>query len=131
LSYNRILLSLVVIFSFSVLASANSVPVNAASFHSNSASIESTQTSSSHFSIVRMPATVTLGSSAAGYTGTSNTFLRASHGTISYKDGNWAVWHQKTPQPLSTPEPGSLLLVSTGLIGVAGTVRRKLQDARI
>jgi len=28
--------------------------------------------------------------------------------------------------PMSTPEPGSLLLLSTGLIGIAGTLRRKL-----
>jgi hypothetical protein len=30
---------------------------------------------------------------------------------------------------MATPEPGSLLLLSTGLIGIAGIMRRKLLRA--
>jgi len=42
------------------------------------------------------------------------------------------VWKVGTPfqrptSPMSTPEPGSLLLLSTGLIGFAGLIRRKLR----
>jgi hypothetical protein len=32
-------------------------------------------------------------------------------------------------QAMATPEPGSLLLLSTGLIGIAGIMRRKLLRA--
>jgi hypothetical protein len=43
------------------------------------------------------------------------------HGTISYPIAGWRVWRE---QPLAAPEPGSLLLVSSGLFGIAGLVRR-------
>jgi PEP-CTERM motif len=49
------------------------------------------------------------------------------HGTLSHKNGNWTVWHQTSP--LATPEPGSLMLLSTGLAGIAGMVRRKFRRA--
>ncbi|HEY6303837.1 MAG TPA: PEP-CTERM sorting domain-containing protein [Terriglobales bacterium] len=29
--------------------------------------------------------------------------------------------------PLATPEPGSLMLLSTGLIGIAGVLRRRMR----
>jgi hypothetical protein len=51
-------------------------------------------------------------------------FTDSQHGTISRKNGTWAVWRERTP--LATPEPGSLMLLSTGLAGIAGMVRRKL-----
>jgi hypothetical protein len=33
------------------------------------------------------------------------------------------------PSPMTAPEPGSLMLLSTGLIGIAGVLRRKLARA--
>jgi PEP-CTERM motif len=52
-------------------------------------------------------------------------FLAGRHGTGRYRIGGWVVWNRGTP-PMSTPEPGSLMLLSTGLLGIAGTMRRKL-----
>ena len=46
------------------------------------------------------------------------------HRTRFEKD-NWTSTGQKPG--LSTPEPGSLMLLSTGLMGIAGMVRRKLR----
>jgi hypothetical protein len=34
--------------------------------------------------------------------------------------------YKKQGPPTTAPEPGSLLLLSTGLLGIAGMVRRKL-----
>jgi hypothetical protein len=47
------------------------------------------------------------------------------HGTISYPIAGWRVWREK---PMSTPEPGSLLLVSTGLAGIGGLLRRNFKS---
>jgi hypothetical protein len=60
---------------------------------------------------------------------TRSTFLGDRHGTISHKNGDWAVWHKEMPSPMTAPEPGSLMLLSTGLIGIAGVLRRKLARA--
>jgi PEP-CTERM motif len=46
------------------------------------------------------------------------------HNNVRSKTTVWAV--SKSGGGVSTPEPGSLLLISTGLIGIAGTIRRKV-----
>ena len=70
----------------------------------------------------------TFSNGVKGYIATDATFLQDRHGTIAYKNGSWAVWRTGTSAPtgMSTPEPGSLMLLSTGLMGIAGMVRRKL-----
>lgn len=122
---SRLALSLVVALSLSTLAAANSAPVTMPDFHSSS--IATGYTSSSHLSGVGEKSSPMTFGHLTSYAATSNTFLSSSHGTISHKDGDWAVWHQGSPKPLAAPEPGSLLLLSTGIMGLAGIVRRKLQ----
>jgi hypothetical protein len=125
---SRLLLSLVVTLSLSTLALANSAQVTISSFHSGSGTSVTPPAYSSvaHSSINGGTATtVMIGKGIADSSATHGTFLGSVHGTISHKDGNWAVWNHRSA-PLSTPEPGSLMLLSTGLVGVAGIVRRKL-----
>jgi hypothetical protein len=124
---SRFALSLVVALSLSTLAAANSAPVTLPNFHASSSSVATGYASSSHSSgLGEKSAPMTFGH-LTSYTSTNNTFLASIHGTISHKDGDWAVWRQGSPKPLATPEPGSLLLLSTGIMGLAGMVRRKLQ----
>jgi hypothetical protein len=123
---NRSALSLVVALSLSTLAAANSAPITITSSHFSSSIANTGYASSSHLSTVGEPSPMTFGHLTSD-TVTSNTFLSSTHGTISHKDGDWAVWHQGSPKPLAAPEPGSLLLLSTGMMGLAGVARRKLQ----
>jgi PEP-CTERM motif len=120
---SRFVLSLVVALCFSTLAAADSTPVNMRSFHfSGGANVASAP--SGRF-------TTNAVNAAPAYFGdvkpVQNMFHGYTHGTICLKNGNWGEWHHKTPTPLSAPEPGSLWLFSTGLIGVSGMVHRKLQ----
>jgi hypothetical protein len=59
-------------------------------------------------------------------------FLGVMNGTISATTGGSPGHGQQEfigyRSPLATPEPGTLLLLSTGLMGMAGLLRRKLND---
>jgi hypothetical protein len=125
---NRFVLSLVVTLAFSTLALANSAPVNLSSFHSIGSGAHVEYAPSGHFSINGERAATVTFSPVKSYSFAGSSFLASSHGTISRKDGDWAVWHKpSTAAPLSAPEPGSLLLISTGVVGLIGSMRRKLQ----
>jgi hypothetical protein len=127
LSRSRFLLSLVVALSLSTLALADSVSVSNACLHSSASfsggshvySVSENEKWDSHTSV--------------SPSGNKGFFLL--HGTISRKNGNWGTWHVGTtnpksaPTPLATPEPESLMLLSTGLVGIAGVLRRKLHLA--
>ena len=117
----RFVMSLVAALSFSTLALANSAPVNI-NFHSIGTANIATGTAGHLVNTKASSAPMVL-----GHVSSANSSF--AHGTPSRHDGNWSTWHiqPKTIAPLSAPEPSSLLLLSTGLIGIAGTVRRKLQ----
>jgi PEP-CTERM motif len=128
LSRSRFVLSLVVALSLSTLALADSAPVSIAFLHSSTgvSAASHINSSSDH---VNQNATW---SSHADVSPSGNGGSLQLHGTISRKNGNWGAWHvgapgTSKPQPLSTPEPGSLMLLSTGLMGIAGVLRRKLR----
>jgi len=152
LSRCRSLLPLVVALSLSTLASANSAPVSAALLHS-SGSVYDAQTYSGNLTNKAGDATpltsgvfsnfkagengnahlsaplsgnAMLGRSVTNFSGSHFASPDGIHGTIARRNGNFAVWHEGSPTA-TTPEPGSLMLLSTGLIGIAGVVRRKLR----
>jgi len=144
----RFLLSLVVGLSLSTLASANSANVNMTFLHSGTgvyartymddfsidggratpaifaASNDLVSTGKSRSAYLNGPlsGTVMDGQHVTDYKTGSIASLSGMNGT-RFRTDNWAgARHGK-----STPEPASLLLLSTGLIGIAGLVRRKLR----
>ena len=105
----RFLLSLVISLFSLTLASANSTTVNMTSLYTTNVS-SGYHTYPYHFSINGEKATLVM--KVAPASGPHPQEFIGYRGT-----------------PVSTPEPASLLLLSTGLIGIAGLVRRKLPRA--
>lgn len=143
LSRSRLLSSLVVALLLSTLASADSVPVSIAYLHSSTGTNPDARSYSDHSSITQRSGMLMI---LAAFSSPSSEKPNAHfnvplfgngsvqvHGTISRKNGDWAVWH--TPATtgnsgaLATPEPSSFMLLSTGLIGIAEALRRKLRRA--
>ncbi len=143
MSRRRFLPSLVVVLFLSTLALANSIPVNLI-LHSGTGvhgaftvSINRVKTTPMNFEAVS--------SHTSGWNahlnGLSSGRVMLSNGTATRtgrvvlpgrgydpsccKAQNW-VGGDQAPHA-TTPEPGSLILLSTGLIGIAGTIRRKLR----
>ena len=104
----RFLLSLVIALSFSTLASANSTTVNMTSLYSGTNVSGGYHTYHYYFSINGEKATPMI-----------------KHAPASGPRPQEFIGYRGTP--VSTPEPASLMLLSTGLIGIAGLVRRKLR----
>ena len=140
------LLLLVVGISLSTLARADSTPVNMASPRSATGVYDPSQDYPSRFSVnTGTPVTLAGSKSPASEKGsgqlgvprvgkemlikndlaTNSASLGERPGTIRYNTGNWAVWRQVSP--MAAPESGSLILLSTGFICIAGIVRRQLR----
>jgi len=72
-----------------------------------------------------LSANIVSGQGIAAQSAVGMTYAGGTHGTIAHQQGNFA--RSREGSPAATPEPGSLMLLSTGLIGLAGLVRRKLR----
>jgi hypothetical protein len=66
----------------------------------------------------------TPGFTCGNYTGSSA--VDAAGYTVSNSDDAWFYGAQSTIAPAATPEPSSLLLLGTGLVGFAGIVAKRL-----
>lgn len=130
-SRSRFLLSLVATLSLATLASADSASVSSSFLHNADSGYFATNSTAPHASSENwsiQPNRLLVGKNT---TTTTFNFQGNRHGTIAGRNGNWLVGQSNAPggsgTPLTTPEPGSLMLLSTGLIGIAGTLRRKLR----
>jgi len=156
-SQNRFLLSLVAALFLSVLASADSTNVSLALLHSGTSapgansydrvnnlpghfSSSAVKNASANFvaynSHIRssegasfqgsplLPRQAMFGSGAADHNSAPMAFQDGKRMTSRYRADS-IVWNRG--KTLSTPEPGSLMLLSTGLMGIAGMLRRKLR----
>jgi len=121
---SRFALSLAVVLSLSTLALADSIP--AASMLRSSAIV-----ALGHFApaAAKPLPTAVFAFERSSSVSPKFTFMDERHGTIARRDGEWRVWHANPSAPLATPEPGTLMLLSTGLVGIGGLIRRKLPRA--
>jgi len=151
---NRFLLSLIAALLLSTLASADSTNVNAALLHSGTgaygganprfATIGGTDTPKPTTVAAYNGNISTAASGNARLSGppvgkvmydsnftapdsTRITSVGGLHNNLRFRTAKWNS--AGGGQPLSTPEPNSLMLLSTGLMGIAGMVRRKLLRA--
>ncbi len=152
MSRRHYILSLVVALFLSTLALANSIPVNLTLLHSGTSVRVGAFTAPGHFSINGLKAApmsfdaisshpsrdwnahfsglpsgkVILGNDTANRTGRI-AFPGQGYQPTCCKAQNWVGGDQGIGgHGASVPEPGSLILLSTGLLGIAGIVRRKL-----
>jgi hypothetical protein len=141
---SRFFLPIVVALLLSTLALADSMPVSRMYLHRNSVSAGSKAYSGDFSTSTKAAAPAMSVGVVHPSNGTANTLVSGPvgsgafngnavanlvpggslHGTIVHKEGNWALY---TGTPLATPEPGSLMLLSTGLIGIAGALRRRIR----
>jgi hypothetical protein len=147
MSSNRSLLSLVAVLFFSTLASANSTnvataylhcgPFNSATGHTLTIGAKTTfamQTATGAIGGARIGASVSgefnYGAGTAVSITASILVPQRRYGPTCCEARSW-VGSGRTPgstEPgLPAPEPGSLMLASTGLVGIAGMLRRKLR----
>lgn len=126
----RLLLSLVIALSFSTLAAADSVRMNATTHFATG--IDSHYSTDAHSSLGSLetpspsPATSSnlYGMNLAVSNGTRLSSSGALHNNIKYRTPGWATG---SGHGTTAPEPTGLMLISTGLIGIAGLVRRRLK----
>lgn len=137
---SRFCLSLFVALFLSTLAAANSVPVKMTSLHSANSVLARGYTSLDRFSTNGGKATPAMfgalnnhGLTGAGsYQFTSAHFTDHQTGFVFRGPRYGAVccsaknWLGPQGAASSTPEPATLLTLSTGLVGIAGLMRRKL-----
>jgi len=143
---NRFLLSLVVALSLATLASADSINPAAAFPHSGASVYSSNSTNGALFTPTKFVAYNSY--TSTGENGNARIAallpgkLMDDNGISAYKSEriNFPVPKNGPTccavrqgigtglgHGLSTPEPGSLMLLSTGLMGIAGIMRRKLR----
>jgi hypothetical protein len=144
---SRVLLSMAATLLFSTPVFANSTPINMPFLHFGAGVYGGTYAYPGHLLNESTKATPTMFGNAASQVSTAaegdaggsifgkslfnNRFTDTASTRFAFQDGNFLGsrygidW--KRGKNLATPEPGSLLLLSTGLFCVAGMLRRKLR----